>query len=208
MKQKTDNCTIPYARATPLLVVISGPSGVGKDAVLKIMKEKRYPLHYAVTMTTRPKRDNETDGVDYHFATADDFRRLIREGGLFEWAEVYGHYYGVPRAQVNKALAEGRDVLLKVDVQGAATVKSIAPDAVLIFLLPPSYEELKRRLTMRHTESEANLDLRLSTAKKEMDSLPLFDYAAVNECDDLDKVAATVMSIITAEKCRTTRKQA
>lgn len=187
----------------PLLVVLSGPSGVGKDAVLKTMRQKGYPMHYSVTLTTRPKRPNEVDGVDYYFTSVEKFRDMIATGELLEWAQVYGNYYGVPRPQIRQAMARGQDVLLKVDVQGAATVRGLAPEAVLIFLLPPSFEELKKRLIQRNTDSAVDLERRLDAAREEMKSLELFDYGVVNCSEALDEAAAKVQAIILAEKCRT-----
>ena len=187
---------------TPLLVVLSGPSGVGKDAVLKTMKQRGYSLHYAVTLTTRERRPSEIEGVDYYFTSVEEFRRMIVAGELLEWAQVYGNYYGVPRSQIREAMSRGRDVLLKVDVQGAATVRGLAPEAVLIFLMPPSFAELKQRLVQRHTDFAVDLEQRLAAAKVEMESREFFDYVVVNRSEALDDAAAQVQAIITAEKCR------
>ncbi|MBI2853374.1 MAG: guanylate kinase [Chloroflexi bacterium] len=206
MASQVEEFRIQLLQPSPLLVVLSGPSGVGKDAVIKRMKKKGYWLHYAVTVTTRGKRIEEQDGLDYYFTSTERFRSMIQAGELLEWAEVYGNYYGVPRAQIREALECGRDVILKIDVQGAATVKKLVPDAVFIFLLPPSFEELKKRLVQRHTESPVDLERRLDTAAAEMKSLELFDYATVNESDELDGVADRVMAIVTAEKCRIKRR--
>ncbi|MBI2858091.1 MAG: guanylate kinase [Chloroflexi bacterium] len=194
---------VPLVKPSPLLVVLSGPSGVGKDAVLKTMKQRDYPLHYSVTLTTRAKRQNEREGVDYYFTSVDKFREMIAAGELLEWAQVYGNYYGVPRTQVRQAMASGKDVLLKVDVQGAATVRGLAPEAVLVFLLPPSFEELRQRLMQRHTDFAMDLERRLAAARVEMDSLELFDYAVVNRSEALGEAAVQIEAIITAEKCRT-----
>ena len=140
-------------RPTSLLVVLSGPSGVGKDAVLSRMREGAVPYHFTVTATTRAQRPGERDGVDYIFLTSDQFDRMVEQDGFLEWAHVYGNRYGVPKDQVRKALEQGKDVLLKADVQGAATLKRLAPEAVFIFLVAPSLEELERRLRDRKTES-------------------------------------------------------
>lgn len=199
----SDSIAIPVAKAPPLLIVLSGPSGVGKDAVLKKMKEQCHDVHYSVTLTTRTRREGEQDGVDYHFTSVDSFRELIATGELLEWAQVYGNYYGVPRPQIRQAMAEGKDILLKVDVQGAATVRSLAPEAVLVFLLPPTYSELRNRLVQRHTDSGVDLERRLAAAGDEMKSLDIFDYAVVNDCDALGKAADQVKAIIVAERCRT-----
>jgi len=185
----------------PLLIVLSGPSGVGKDAVLERMKQKRYPLHYAVTATTRPKRQREKEGFDYHFVCKAEFERMIEKNELLEWANVYGNLYGVPKREVQQALAGGQDVMVKVDVQGAATIKKIVPQAVFIFLAPPSMSELKERLKQRKTESSIDLELRIQAAEREMDSLPMFDYVVVNHKDGVEMAISQIESIITAEKC-------
>lgn len=188
--------------ANPLLIIISGPSGVGKDTVLAKMKQSRRLLHYVVTATTRTQRPGEKNGLDYHFVSEEQFKRMIKTGQLLEWANVYGNLYGVPKGQVQQALAQGLDVVVKVDVQGAATIKNILPQAVFIFLTPPSLDELERRLRERKTESTEELKLRMETTRGEMDSLPLFDYVVVNHQDRLDSTIAQIDAIISAEKCR------
>jgi guanylate kinase len=185
-----------------LLVVLSGPSGVGKDAVLARMKKSKRPLHYVVTATTRPRRAREKDGVDYHFLSQQEFRRMIREHQLLEWAEVYGNYYGVPKEDITSALSGGLDVIVKVDVQGAATIKKLLPQAVLIFLMPPSVEELGKRLNGRRSECSEDLALRLRRARDEIESLPLFDYVITSHQDKLDDVVAQIDAIIAARKRR------
>jgi len=189
-------------RSTPLLIVISGPSGVGKDTLLSRMKEMDHPFFYAVTATTRPQRPGETDGVDYHFVCRAKFTEMIDTGELLEWANVYGNLYGIPKKPVQQALTQGKDVIVRVDVQGAATIKHIMPEALLIFLSPPSMEELERRLRERKTEATADLELRLKTAQREMETLPLFDYVAVSQKDGVDLAISQIEAIITAEKCR------
>jgi len=188
--------------AHPLLIVISGFSGVGKDAALGKMKKAGLPFHYVVTTTTRPKRPGEKDGVDYHFLSEDKFRRMIKANRFLEWAKVYGNYYGVPKREIEEALRKGQDIIVKVDVQGAATIKRTLPDAVLIFLMAPTTEELANRLKRRHDLHPADLDLRLSKSREEIESLPLFDYAVVNHTDNLDLTVTQINAIITAEKCR------
>jgi guanylate kinase len=155
-----------------------------------------------VTATTRPKRPGEKDGVDYHFLSEDKFRQMIKTNQFLEWAEVYGNYYGVPKREVEEALRKGQDTIVKVDVQGAATIKQILPDAVFIFLMAPSTEELANRLKQRHGLHSADLDLRLSKAREEIESLPQFDYVVVNHTDNLDLTVAQINAIVTAEKCR------
>ncbi len=188
--------------ANSLFIVISGPSGVGKDTVLAKMKQSRRLLHYVVTATTRPQRSGEKNGLDYHFVSEEQFKQMIDTGQLLEWANVYGNLYGVPKRQIQQALAQGLDVVVKIDVQGAATIKNILPQAVFIFLMPPSLDELERRLKERKTESTEELKLRMETTRREMDSLPLFDYAVVNHQDRLDLTIAQIDAIISAEKCR------
>lgn len=192
----------PYLTPHPLLVVLSGPSGVGKDAVLNRMKEMGYPYHFTVTATTRPRRSSETDGVEYLFLSQAQYDRMVKQGEFLEWARVYGHGYGVPKRPVQQALQDGKDVVVKADVQGAATLRKLAPQAVLIFLAPPSLEELERRLARRKTESPADAALRIRTAREEMERLPLFDYVVVNYYGRLDDTVARVHAIITAEKSR------
>ena len=186
----------------PLLIVLSGPSGVGKDAVLARMKGLRCPFHYVVTATTRSRRAEEKDGVDYHFLSQEEFQHMIDGGQLLEWAKVYGNYYGVPKDEVAQGLAKGMDVIVKVDVQGAATIKKLLPQAVFIFLMPPSMEELERRLRQRSSESGADLALRLMKAKEEMESLPMFDYVVTSRQDELKAVVGQIDAIVAAEKCR------
>jgi len=185
-----------------LLVVLSGPSGVGKDAVLARMKELGYPLKYITTLTTRPRRPDERNNVDYHFVSMKRFQKMIANNELLEWANVYGNWYGVPREAVKQALDKGKDVMVKVDVQGAATIKKILPQAIVIFLMPPSMDELLIRLKGRHTEVPSDLALRLKTAEEEIKRLPLFDYVVVNRWDEIDQVVSGIEAIITAEKCR------
>ena len=185
-----------------LLIVLSGPSGVGKDALLKRMKEQKYPFHYVVTVTSRPPREGERDGVDYHFISQQEFQQMIDNGEFLEWANVYGNYYGVPRKEISQALTKGKDVIVKVDVQGAATIKRILPQAVFIFLKPPSMEELEKRLRQRHTESDEDLALRLQKAEEEMKKLPLFDHVLTSYEGKLDEVISQIQAIVTAEKRR------
>lgn len=183
-----------------LLIVLSGPSGVGKDALLRRMKEQKYPFHYVVTVTSRPRREGEKDGVDYRFVSQREFQQMIDNGELLEWANVYGNYYGVPRKEISQALSKGKDVIVKVDVQGAATIKRILPQAVCIFLRPPSMEELERRLRQRHSESAKDLALRLQKAEEEMKSLPLFDHVLTSYQGKLDEAISQIQSIVAAEK--------
>jgi guanylate kinase len=198
----------PCQNLNPLLVVLSGPSGVGKDAVLTRMIELKRPYHFTVTATTRPKRPQERDGTDYFFVTKQTFEQMIRDGDLLEWAEVYSNYYGVPRSQVVEALQRGQDVIIKADVQGAATIKGVAPEALSIFLAPPSKSELERRLRERMTESEDTLKHRLETAGREMEEASSFDYVVVNHKNYLDEAVAEIERIIYKERCRVPTRRA
>jgi len=186
----------------PLLIVISGPSGVGKDTVINRMKELGYPLEYITTVTTRPRRDKERNNVDYHFISRERFQEMIERQELLEWANVYGNWYGVPREPLKQALDRGQDVAVKVDIQGASSIKKILPQAVFIFLIPQSIEELASRLKQRHTESPVDLARRTETAEKEIKRLPRFDYMVVNRPGEADQAARAILAIITAEKCR------
>ncbi|CAI8003415.1 Guanylate kinase [Geodia barretti] len=194
---------IPEASPSPpLLVVLSGPSGVGKDAVLNELRRLDRPWHFAVTATTREMRPGERDGEDYIFIDTDTFARMRERDEFLECAEVYGRWYGVPRSQARDALRSGKDVFLKLDVQGAATIRQMAPEALLIFLIPPSLEDLHLRLRGRMTESDAELERRLLTAEEELAQVHHFDYRVVNPDGDLEQAAADIDAIIAAEKCR------
>lgn len=194
---------IPEANpAPPLLVVLSGPSGVGKDAALTELKKLDRPWHFALTATTRPPRSGEQDGVHYIFLETETFLKMKERDEFLECAEVYGSWYGVPRAQVRQALREGKDVILKVDVQGAATVRRLAPESVSIFMMPDSYEELTSRLTGRMSENSPEIELRLNAAREEMAQIQQFDYRVVNRDNKLDQAIAEIDAIIAAEKCR------
>lgn len=192
----------PTCGSQPLVIVLSGPSGVGKDTVLARMKELGRPFHYVVTATTRPRRDKEKNGIDYHFLSREQFQQMKEKGQLLEWAEVYGNYYGVPREEISQALSKGMDIMMKVDVQGATTIKRILPQAVFIFLMPPSREELERRLRQRSSESPIDLALRLDKVEEEVKSLPLFDYVVTSHQGKLDEVVSQIDAIVTVEKCR------
>jgi guanylate kinase len=166
------------------------------------MRNSERPFHYVVTATTRPRRAREKNGVNYHFLSQKAFQQMINKHQFLEWASVYGNYYGVPKDEVSSALSKGIDTIVKVDVQGAATIKKILPQAVFIFLIPPSMQALKRRLKRRRSESPADLALRLATARKEIGSLPAFDYVITSHQNKLDEVVSQIDAIVTAEKCR------
>lgn len=186
----------------PLLVVISGPSGVGKDSVLHSLKGRNLPIHFVVTATTRPRRAEETHGVDYFFLSKDEFARMVEQDELIEYAIVYSDYKGIPKQQVRDALASGKDVIMRLDVQGAATVRKLAPEAVLVFLTTESEDALVRRLKTRQTETAENLSLRIATARQELKRAAEFDYVIVNADGHLENTVDTVIAIIQAEHHR------
>ncbi len=193
--------------ARPLLLVLSGPSGAGKDAVLYRMKELELPLEFIITVTTRPRRASERDNMDYHFVSRESFQKMIDNGELLEWASVYGNWYGVPQQPVKQALDRNRNTIVKVDIQGAATIKKTLPEAVFIFLLPPSMQELVSRLKQRNTESASELSRRLKAADEEMKQLPMFDYAVINHPGQVARVVSDIRAIITTEKLRVTPRE-
>jgi guanylate kinase len=188
--------------AAPLLVILSGPSGVGKDAALARLKVLDRPWHFAVTATTRPPRPDEQDGVNYIFLDTGTFLKMKERDEFLEYAEVYGRWYGVPRSQVRQGLESGQDVILKIDVQGAETVRGLAPEAVSIFMVPGDFHELSSRLAKRTTESSPEMELRLRMARQELDRVREFDYRVVNRDGQLDQVISDIDAIIAAEKCR------
>jgi guanylate kinase len=186
----------------PLLIVISGPSGVGKDTVMQRMQERGMPFHFVVTANTRPKRENETHGVDYFFVSKEEFARMIEQNELIEYAIVYNDYKGIPKQQVREALASGKDVVMRLDVQGAETVRKLTPEALLIFLTTRSEQELVERLEARKTETGDELALRIATARKELKRVEAFDYVIINQDYKLDEAVDTVRAIIDAEHHR------
>ncbi len=186
----------------PLLVVISGPAGVGKDSLIQRLRERDHPFHFVITATDRAPRPGEVHGVDYFFLSTAEFLRMEREGELLEHALVYGQHKGIPKQQVREALASGRDVVMRLDVQGAATIRRMVPDAVLIFLMASSEEELERRLRTRGWDSPAQLQRRIATAREEMKRVPEFDYVVINRDSELERAVDDVMAIIRAEHCR------
>jgi guanylate kinase len=190
---------------SPLLVVVSGPSGVGKDTLLQRLKERGFDFAFVVTMTTRPKREHEVDGRDYFFVSHAHFTNLIDVGGFLEYSNVYGDYKGIPKEQVQRAWDSGKDVVMRIDVQGAAKVRALVPQAVTIFLIPESEAELVRRLTERRTETPEGLSRRIATAREEMKRLCEFDYVVVNPANHIDQAVDKIISIINAEHCRVGR---
>lgn len=193
--------------SNPLLVVISGPSAAGKDATVKRMEELGYPFHFVVTATTRPRRPTEVDGVDYHFVSQQEFAEMLEKDELLEHAIVYGQHKGIPKKQVREALESGKDVIMRLDVQGAATIRHLVPEAIFIFLTASSEEELIRRLKKRKTETPEGLKRRIATAREEMKRLDEFDYVVVNHDNHLDETVKTIAAIITAEKCKVRQRK-
>jgi guanylate kinase len=185
-----------------LLIVISGPSGVGKDSVLQELKQLSLPLHFVVNATTRPPRPGEVHGVDYFFISAGDFAEMIEKDELIEYALVYNDYKGIPKAQIRTALESGRDVVLRVDVQGARTVRKLCPDALLIFLTVDNQAEIEHRLEQRSTESDDNRKLRLATIRQELKQIDAFDYIIPNREGRLAETVQTIVSILRAEHHR------
>jgi guanylate kinase len=187
-----------------MLVVISGPSGVGKDAILDVLRglPGHADHHYVVTCTTRARRPGEIDGLSYHFLDPERFHELKAAGGLLEANEVHGNWYGTPRRQVADALEAGRHAILKIDVQGADVVRSQVPDALLIFIAPPSVDALVERLTGRATETDEELLLRQRNAAEEMARQKDYDYVVVNETGEVDRTAERIGEIIALEGAR------
>jgi guanylate kinase len=191
----------------PLLIVISGPSGVGKDTVVSRMQERGIPFHFVVTATSRPPRPGEVHGEDYFFVSEEAFETMIAEDELLEHAIVYGQYKGVPKQQVREAMASGKDVVMRLDVQGAATVKEIVPDAVLIFLSASSEDELFDRLRRRKMDTEEQLRRRMEAAREEMRRLLIFDYVVINHESHVDQAVDDILRIIMAEHLRVHPRQ-
>lgn len=181
---------------TPMVMVISGPSGVGKDATIARMKQGSGKFHYVVTATTRPIRPGEKDGVDYYFLSNEEFNNRIENNEFLEYAKVYDNMYGVLKSEVRTALAKGEDVIIKVDVQGAATLRSKIPNAVFIFLEPPSIDDLAERLKNRKADSEHSVNVRIGMAEEEMQARDMFNCSIVNLTGNLDITVKTVKDYI------------
>jgi guanylate kinase len=190
-----------------LLIVISGPSGAGKDTVMQRMKERGLKFHFVTTATTRPRRPNEVDGKDYLFISAERFAKMIEADEFMEHALVYGDYKGVPREQVRKALASGHDVVMRLDVQGAETIRRLVPEALLIFITTDSEDELISRLQERSTETREALAIRIATTRQELKRVDAFDYVIVNHDEQLDHTVDVVQAIIEAEHHRVKPRQ-
>lgn len=191
---------------SPIVMVISGPSGVGKDAVIRRLQEVRPDLHFVVTATSRSMRPGEQHGVDYFFVSKEEFEEWIAKGKLLEHALVYGEYKGIPRQQIEDALQRGSDVILRVDVQGAATMRKLLPGLVTVFLVAESERALVERLVARKTEPEDKMKVRIDTARKEMAELQTFDYVVINKDGQLDETVEHLEAILVAEKAKVSRR--
>ena len=189
----------------PLLVVLTGPSGAGKDSLLARLKAQDPSSYVVANVTTRPPRAGEQEGVDYHFVSKAEFERLRRDGELLEHAVVYGQDKGVPRGPIREALASGRDVLLRTDIQGARTIKRLVPGATTIFVSPPSEAELRRRVRERGADTQEQVQVREETATQEMAAAPQFDYHVIN--DDLEECANEIQQIMSEERSRPDRAE-
>lgn len=196
------------ASVRPRLYVISGPSGVGKDTIIDNLRPRLPDFYFAVTATTRPRRPGEIDGVHYFFMTEDEFSRHLDDGEFIEHAEVYGNWYGVPKGGIRAALREGRNAIVKVDVQGAATIRALSDEAIMIFLMPTSIEELTRRLWTRKTDARDALLHRINTAANELSRVGEFDYRVFNEEGHVDRALDDILAIITAEQLKVNQREA
>jgi guanylate kinase len=191
----------------PLLIVLSGLSGSGKDTILNALRKSGFPFYFSVSATTRAPRPGEREGIDYSFVSKKKFQQMIDNNEMLEWANVYGNFYGRPKEPIRRALQSGEDVIVRIDVQGAVTYKKMLPGTVAIFMATPTIADLEKRLKNRNTESTKELELRLDTAEKELEQLGIFDYVIVNRENELEKTVADVRSIIAAEKCKVTPRE-
>ncbi len=192
----------PKRTAAQMLIVVSGPSGAGKDSVVRLLLEREPDLVFVVTTTTRPMRADEVDGRDYFFVSGEEFLRRIEADEFVEYALVYGEHKGVSRKEVEAALEKGKDPVLRIDVQGAARIKRLYPNALLIFLTPGNEAELRARLDARETETHVGLERRLATAREESERREEFDYQVVNQRDDLEGTVKLIQGIISAERAQ------
>jgi guanylate kinase len=198
----------PYRRMQePLLIVMSGPSGVGKDTIVQHLQKRDVPFHFVVTVASRSARPGEVNGVDYHFVSTAEFTRMIEDDELLEYAVVYGEYKGVPKDQVRQAFSSGKDVIMRLDVQGAARIRQLAPEAVLVFIIAGSEEELLQRLHARQTENQEAINTRVATARQELQRIGEFDYCVVNPQGHVDAAVDGILAIINAEHTRVRQRQ-
>ncbi len=191
---------------TPIIVVVSGPSGVGKDTLIERMAQMGHAHHFTITATTRPSRPGEREGVNHFFVTQDKFFNMVAANELLEWAHVYGNYYGVPKQQVRDAIARGQHVIVRVDVQGARRIREVLPEALFIFVTPPSLATLRAHLIKRGVNSPEDIERRLAAAKQEMMEADTFDYRVLNEEGRLDETVAEMARIIDWEANREPRR--
>ena len=187
-----------------LLVIISGPAGSGKGTIVKRVRELA-PFDFSVSATTRSPRKGEEEGVHYYFVTKEDFEKKIAEGEMLEYAQYIGNYYGTPKKPVEEALAQGKNIILDIEVKGALQVKEKMPDAVMIYVLPPDYETLLARIRGRGTETEEIIQKRMLEARTEIKTFPKYDYVVINRENGIDEAANDVLSILRAENMRTSR---
>ena len=206
-KDATTGALWPKQRQRGLLFVVSGPSGVGKDATITCLRQQGFPIHFIVTATTRPPRPGEVHGVDYFFLSEQEYDALLARHEFLEHATVYGYRYGVPKQQVREALGRGQDVIMRIDVQGAATIRKLAPQAVFIFLCPSSVDELEQRLCDRGTETPESLARKLAMIPREMAEWPKFDYVVLNPNNALEDAVEHIKAIILAERCRVKQRR-
>lgn len=187
------------------LIVVSGPSGTGKGTVCSALLEKYKEIAYSISATTRQPRTGEVDGVNYYFLAKNVFEKMIEDGELLEWAEVYGNYYGTPLKKIQERLADGQDILLEIDTQGAMSVKEKFPDEIYIYIMPPSLKELERRLKTRGTDSAESIERRLKSAAGEMEIAERYNYIVVNE--QVEQAVEQIAAIVDAEHCRVGRNK-
>jgi guanylate kinase len=203
--QQQTNSTVRTTDGRGILFVVSSPSGGGKGTLIRRVLNKVSNLSYSVSFTTRASRSGEVDGREYFFVTTQKFEEMVAANEFLEWAHVHGKLYGTGHRQVTREISEGRDIILEVDVQGAASIRSLVDDAVSIFILPPSFEILKERLVARGTDSDDELDLRLRNAPAELEHYSNFQYVIIN--DDVDQAAEQLASIVCAERARLSRQE-
>lgn len=187
----------------PLMIVISGPSGVGKDSLIHELLKRNLPIHFVITANTRTPRPDEKEGVDYFFVSHERFQEMIQRNELIEYSRVYEDYKGVPKSQVEQAFASGKDVIMRLDVQGAEKIRKLFPEALLIFLVPANEEEWLERFRGRNGELPADWKVRMKKVEEELQKVTLFDYVVVNPKNKLEEAVAVVEAILKAEHHRT-----